>query len=325
MEFLSKLIGSRTGSRPTPEVPPAPVGSLVVHLLGGTQALNAVGESNYQPNIWQAVGGNTGDRFQREIVAVLAAEPGNPYDGNAVSVWIAGLIVGYLAREDAVLYQPGVMRLTTTYGIPIALSGVAAGGGRQDGRERMVGIFLRHDPADFGLHDIVRPSRPPSKPPGLRTGLAKAIATDAEDDSYDLGWLQDLSPNAIDALKHLRELMVHERDPIDRHYMFAEIEWRLYRARDTFESALDEYDDACRRHDAEVDAIRQALLAKFGSVPVLEMYKQMVIRQQKAKNFAEAVRWAERGLMVYGDDCARPEVVDDLKQRVASITEKMTK
>jgi hypothetical protein len=180
------------------------------------------------------------------------------------------------------------MRLTATYGMPIALGGVAAGGGRQDGRERMVGIFLRHDPADFGLHDIVRPSRPPSKPPGLRTGLSDAIATDAEDDSYDLGWLQDLSANAIDALKQLRQLMVHERDPIDRHFMFAEIEWRLYRARDSFASALGEYDDACQQHDAEMDTIRAALLAKFGSVPLLEMYKQMVIRQQKAKSFAEA-------------------------------------
>jgi hypothetical protein len=323
--FLSKLIGGRAESAPISQIPPPPVGSLDIHLLGGTQALNAVGESNYQPNISQAVGGHPEERFQREVVAVLTAEPENPYDRNAVSVWIAGLIVGYLAREDAVLYQPGVMRLTETYGMPIALSGVAAGGGSQDGRERMVGIFLRHDPADFGLHDIVRPSRPPSKPPGLRTGLSEAIASNAEDDSYDLGWLQELSPNSIDALKQLRLLMVDERDLIDRHFMFAEIEWRLYRARDSFASALDEYDDACQQHDVEMDGIRAALIAKFGSVPLLEMYKQMVIRQHKAKNFDEAIRWAERGLTVYGDDCGRQEAVDDLRDRVVAISKKMAR
>ena len=36
-----------------------------------------------------------------EVYAVLVAEPDNPYDANAVSVWVKGLKVGYLSREDA--------------------------------------------------------------------------------------------------------------------------------------------------------------------------------------------------------------------------------
>ena len=37
------------------------------------------------------------------------------------------------------------------YGQPVALNGVIVGGGiREDGPGRL-GVFLRHDPADFGL------------------------------------------------------------------------------------------------------------------------------------------------------------------------------
>jgi hypothetical protein len=34
-----------------------------------------------------------------------------------------------------------------------------------------------------------------------------------------------------------------------------------------------------------MDGIRDALLAKFGEVPVLETYRQMAIRQQKVKDW----------------------------------------
>jgi hypothetical protein len=41
----------------------------------------------------------------------------------------------------------------------------------------------------------------------------------------------------------------------------------------------------------------------------------MAIRQQKAHNYDQALWWAERGLAVYGGDCARPEAVEDLRKR----------
>jgi hypothetical protein len=62
----------------------------------------------------------------------------------------------------------------------------------------------------------------------------------------------------------------------------------LYRARNAFASAPDEYDQACRDHDGEMDAIRQAFMAKWGQVPVLEAYRQMAIRQQKVGNLEQA-------------------------------------
>jgi hypothetical protein len=91
-----------------------------------------------------------------------------------------------------------------------------------------------------------------------------------------------------------------------------------------FASALDEYDQACRQHDAEMDGIRAAFVAKWGQVPVLETYRQMAIRQQKAKNFEQALWWAERGITLYGADCARPEAVEDLQKRAAAYRAKLS-
>ena len=90
-----------------------------------------------------------------------------------------------------------------------------------------------------------------------------------------------------------------------------------------FTSALDEYDETCRQHDAEMETIRQALVAKWGQVPVLEIYRQMAIRQAKARNFEQALWWAERGIVVYGPDAARPDAVDDLKKRVDAYRRKL--
>ncbi len=89
-------------------------------------------------------------------------------------------------------------------------------------------------------------------------------------------------------------------------------------------SALAEYDDTCVRHDAEMDGIRDALLAKFGEVPILETYRQMAIRQQKAKDWKKAIWWAERGLCLYGDRAARRESVDDLRKRLNAYRAKLT-
>jgi hypothetical protein len=43
----------------------------------------------------------------------------------------------------------------------------------------------------------------------------------------------------------------------------------------------------------------------------------MAIRQQKAHHYSQALWWAERGIVLYGNDCARPEAIEDLRNRVA--------
>jgi hypothetical protein len=105
--------------------------------------------------------------------------------------------------------------------------------------------------------------------------------------------------------------------------MYTHLEALLYRSRDAFTSGLEEYDEACRRHDSEMDTIRMALMAKWGQVPWLETYRQMAIRQQKAKNFEQALWWVERGIAVYEKDAARPEAVEDLQKRAAAYRAKL--
>jgi hypothetical protein len=158
----------------------------------------------------------------------------------------------------------------------------------------------------------------------MRTGLTEALLTDAEDDLYDLSWLHRLPSDVRSAIRELRRLLEHDPDPIDRHFMFCELEDRLYRSRDLFASALTEYDETCARHDAEMNGIRDALLTKFGEVPVLETYRQMAIRQQKVKDWQRAIWWAERGLALYGEQAARPESVDDLRKRLIAYQAKLT-
>jgi len=257
-------------------------------LCDGREDLEVVGESHYQDSLWRHVGGRglPEERVRVDMVAVLVSETDNPYDANAVAVWIGGLKVGYLSRADAQRYQPGLLALQRKHGKPIALAGVIVGGG--------CGPMARWpDEADEA------------------------------DDSYNLGWINDLPADDIRAITVLRKFLVREFDPVDRHFMYAHLEALLYRSRDAFLSALDEYDETCRLHDAEMDNIRQALVAKWGQVPVLNTYRQMAIRHQKARNFERALWWAERGIVLYGADAARQDAVDDLRKRADASRRKL--
>jgi hypothetical protein len=296
---------------------------VMVALLTGYEDLEVVGESFHQDNLWRLVGGGPRkEHVRQDINAVLVAEEDNPYDPNAIAVWIDGLKVGHLSREDARRYRPGLLAQQETQSSPIALAGVIAGGGmRSDGIGRL-GVFLRHDPEDFGVRRRPLPPPPQSR---MRTALSDALATDAADDSYDLAWMSELPSDDVRAIPWVRKLLAQEQGALARHFMYAQLESMLYRSRDAFSSALTEYDDVCRSHDAEMDGIRQACLDKWGTVPVLETYRQMAIRQQKAHDYREALWWAERGIALYGNACARPEAVEDLRQRATQYKAKLPK
>jgi len=183
-------------------------------------------------------------------------------------------------------------------------------------------VFLRHDPADFGL--AAQEARP-RRDSGMDTGLTDAIASDETDGAYDLSWIGDLPEDPIRAIPMLRELLAHERDVIDRHFMFHHLEAALYGSRDAFASALDEYDDCCRQHDAEMQTIREAFISKWGMIPRLHTYKQMCIRLSKAKEFGHALWWAERGLAIYGENASRPDAVEDLRKRAETYRAKLAR
>jgi len=290
-------------------------------LIEGHEDLEVVGESHYQDNLWRLVGRgyDPAEHVREEVTAVLVTEPDNPHDSNAISIWIDGLKVGYLSREDAQRHHAGLLALQDKHRMPVALSGVIAGGGlRNDGPGRL-GVFLRYAPKEFGLRHVF----PPAQSGSMRSGMSDALATDESDETYDLAWMRDLPADDIRAIPALRRLLTLEQDPLSRHFMHAQLEKMLYRSRNAFSSALDEYDGVCDSHDAEMDVIRAACMNKWSHVPVLETYPQMAIRQQKAKNFAGALWWAERGLAIYGDDCCRQEAVEDLRQRVTKYRAKV--
>jgi hypothetical protein len=149
----------------------------------------------------------------------------------------------------------------------------------------------------------------------VRTGFSEAWLTDLDDDSYDLSWFNDLPKWDRPAIARLRELLSTDPDPIDRHFQFVELETRLYRSRDLYDTALQDFDEACRLHDAEMETICEAFMAKWGKIPLLDTYRQMAVRQQKLRDWSACVWWAERGLALYGNNAAREDAVEDLLKR----------
>lgn len=322
MGFLDRFKSARQQDAPRSVAPTRPaVETVSAHLHVGNEDLEIVGEAHYQDALWAICGSRQSERVRHAVVAVLVPEPENPYDANAIAVHVDGHLVGYFAREVAVTYGSGLQALMGRCGGYVALEGVIVGGGYYDDGPGRLGVWLEHDPADFGLvrtrsSQVLGPEdRPTTAGSSMRTGFTEAWLTDVEDDSYDLSWFNDLPDGDRPAIALLRELLVHDPDPIDRHFQFAELETRLYRCRDLYESAFEEFDAACRAHDAEMETICEAFRAKWDKVPVLDTYRQMAIRQQKQKDWAACLWWSERGLALYGNAAAREDAVEDLLKR----------
>lgn len=326
MGFLQRLFGdgqgkrvATVGARTAPAQGSADVRpswmseGIQVTLHEGSEDLEVVGESHYQDALTefaslQGADVRTGVSLEHHVV--LAAEPKNPYDPNAVSVWLNGNKVGYLGRDDASQLQSGVIRLHKKHG-PVALRCRVIGGGQRGDRIGMLGVFLTYDPDTFGR----RPPHLEYAAPTLRTGLAHASATDDEDDSYDISWYAILATSVTKRIPQLRRLMETEQEPISRHFVMSMLEDDLYSTRELAPGVLVEYDGICRQHDVEMTEIRPALYAKFGCVPLLDTYRQMAIRHQKAGDYEQALWWAQRGLDLYGDQAARADWIEDLQSR----------
>lgn len=266
-------------------------GIMPAALVDGHEDLEVVGESRHRETLRRVLGDRArpGEYVRKPIYAMLLAESGNPHDPDAVSVWIDGLMVGYLPPAEAERLRPGLLALQEAEDQPVALDGVIAGGGIRDDGPGQFDVFLRYNPEAFGLR---RPYVGFAADARLRAAL-------------------------------LRRALKTETNFIGRHFRYAELEAALYRSRDSLPSALDDYDEACRLHDSEIDSIRATFMAQWGKVPLLALYRQMAIRQQKQHDYAKALWWAERGLAVYGNDAARPEAVDDLRARASKYRAKL--
>jgi hypothetical protein len=186
--------------------PSAAPQSIEVTLCDGDETLEVVGESNYQEALWSIVGGPTTEPVRLDVIAMLLPEPTNAYDSNAIAVWVNGLRVGYLGRDNAVRYRPGLLALYQKHGgIPVVLNGEIIGGGQRGDGIGYLGVFLQHDPADFGLAAV-----PTSNGTHVRTGRHEAGAS-----VFELG---DLPQDDAGAIKQLRRLLEQEQDPLVRHF-----------------------------------------------------------------------------------------------------------
>jgi hypothetical protein len=283
-----------------------------VALHGGQHSLDVHGESNYQDNLWRIVGGRQPDRVQAEVIAVLKAETGNAYDPNAVSVWIGGLLVGYIPRQLAPAYHAGVIVLEGREGMPIALHGRVVGGGTRADGPGQLGVFLQHDPTDFGVaqHGIYSGE--------VYEGESGALG------SHHLGWLATLPADPVSAIRKLRQLLGTLDDCIERHYLYLELEQRVYRIGLQVPTALAEFDAVCSSHDSEMDRILPALITEFNLIPHLRTYHQMAIRLAKAHDWHLVSQWANRGLELYGSRAGSIEWPADLQKRLAGAQAKIS-
>jgi hypothetical protein len=85
-------------------------------LLAGDETLEVVGGSHRQEELWRIVGGLREDYVRFDVHAILVPAPDNEFDPNAVEVRIDGTLVGYLSREDAAHYRPGLLRMMEAHG-----------------------------------------------------------------------------------------------------------------------------------------------------------------------------------------------------------------
>ena len=126
MGFLRSLLGN-TSSSTLPSR-----GSTEATLYPGNETLEVVGESHYQDALWRIVGASRGDRVRFDTHAVLLPDLENEYDPDAVKILIEGNLVGYLSRDDAATYRPGLLTLIngSVNGL-VALDAAIVGGGQR--------------------------------------------------------------------------------------------------------------------------------------------------------------------------------------------------
>jgi HIRAN domain len=133
---------------------------------GGNQ-IRVVGESYYEDNLDQVCGGRTDEGHDYDCMAVLVAEPTNPYDPNAVAVYVDGRMVGHLPRDAAKAYQPIARRLGGHYGACTA--NIRGGWDRGGGDTGHYGVVLDLAGIDRCLEAIEWADAP--KPAPARRGF----------------------------------------------------------------------------------------------------------------------------------------------------------
>jgi hypothetical protein len=314
--------------------------------------LNVVrGESRRQAVLSALCGEPRRQGYLVPVEANLRREPKNPVDKHAVRIEIQGEHVGYLARELAAQLSPALDKANCR---EFAVAAIIRGGSRRAqslgvrlwlGRRLSPGPEIQLDDS-FSDHSEFLTSWPPYEGEGddspaaatkasgfhilavlespiLPSGeLVPEIKTGASRHTGRKPQI-DLN-NPLFTIKSSREFLEVEREPVDRHFAFSQLEESLYKCRKLISGALDDFEKTCEQHHSEMNVIRPALITSFGAIPMLPLYHQMAIMKAKAKDYGGAIRWCERGLEAYGNDALRREDVRDLKQRLAKLNQKLS-
>lgn len=131
MGFLDKLRSKSAGGAPT------------TVLLNGGGLVKGVGESHYQDAYAKVCGPKTEQGHLQHVTVTLVPEPENPYDGNAVAIYVEGEKLAHLPKAEAAAYQPMILGLVRK-GTTVQCRGVIRGGwARKGGKdEGGYGILL---------------------------------------------------------------------------------------------------------------------------------------------------------------------------------------
>ncbi len=111
-------------------------------MLNGGLEVGVVGESHYQDALTAIVGGKRPESVRIPTQATLVPEPDNPYDPNAVAVYIAGRKVGHLPRPAAEAFTPVGRRLAEQQQVGACSATIIGGWDRGDGDTGHFGVTL---------------------------------------------------------------------------------------------------------------------------------------------------------------------------------------
>jgi HIRAN domain len=129
-----------------PPTPPAagstPTGQPTPVILPGGIEVGVVGESHYQDALTAIAGGKRPDGANLQTQAALVFEPTNPYDPDAVAVYVDGHKVGYLPRPAAQAYGPVGRQLAAQQQYGVCRAVIVGGWVREDGDTGHFGVTL---------------------------------------------------------------------------------------------------------------------------------------------------------------------------------------
>lgn len=141
--------------------------------------VDVVGESYYQEAIFRAAGGyvepdeSVRTDAREGALAELRPEPDNPYDAGAVGVYIGGLKVGHLSREDARTYRSLIDEVIAAQGIASCCAQIRGGIRQSDGSTSYFGIRLYLDSRE-------RESKQVRPLPGVEANERRLLPTGAD-------------------------------------------------------------------------------------------------------------------------------------------------